>query len=119
MGPAFAGIEARAGNALPMPLSRGGADPVPVRRFLQLETPLVLVRHAMPWVVWQVEPVAEIVSPAPVSRYRGLSALLEHSSVEAAFVVTIDTTGCWQLSRLRPLRGDGHGAPPRRSSRRY
>lgn len=115
MGPAVTGIEIRAGCELRVPVGIGTGSRSPQR----IKAPLALIRHAMPWVVWQVEPVEEILAPASAVGCRELSALLECSSVEAAFTVTIDLADRWQVRRLRSLGGDGSDAPSHRSSRRY
>lgn len=84
-----------------------------------VQAPLVLARHGLPWVIWRVREVEEIVAPVPVTGFPELAVTLAAPSVEAAFVVSIDSDDRWQLGQIRPLRGSGAGALPHRSSRRY
>lgn len=85
---------------------------VPVRRpaLPDLVAPFALTRHGRPWVVWRVVEVADARAPVDGQAGGGLDAFLGVDSVEAAFVVLVDSKAGWKAIRL----GSGHAAwvPP-------
>lgn len=116
LGKGLAGVDIRAAVRVRVP---AGAEPGKGPDLQWVEAPLVLARHGLPWVIWRVREVEEIVAPLPATGSPELAATLAVPSVEAAFVVSIDSEDRWQLGQIRPLRGSGAGALPHRSSRRY
>lgn len=63
--------------------------------------PLLLTFYGLPWVICEVRPVEEIVSPPQAFADQEVRELLEFDSVEAGFAVAIDPEGRWCMSRLQ------------------